>query len=246
MTREIDRLVPRGEPVLTMSAQIAKSYTDRPAFVSFQSAFGEKLADMLYTTWNSPASGWLRWRFRFPPVNARDVCLVQNGRSEERQWSVNELQLESGGGARPLGPGAHPYAWPNPWDAGLAFDGIAVTRWRTWEPLRPGMRLGVRFDSPVPVDGLTVLFVPEEWDSRLLLRILTDQGKWVQEPPPALEPVPPVDLRKQALREVKRQGIHYILLSRFDWKGPEFIAAAPDWGLSPVTRTANYALFRIE
>lgn len=246
ITRKIDSLIPPDEPIFTTGGQLARSYTHRKVFVSYQSAFGDRLADLLYTTWYSPTTARMRWRFAFPSVSARDVRLVQDGRSENLQWSVNEVQLESNGQALPIGAGGHPYAWPNPWDAGMAFDGIEVTRWRTWEPLRPGMRLGVRFDNPVSLSGLTVLFVPDEWDSRMRLQILTDQGKWVDEPPPTLETLPRVDLRKQATRELKRQGFHYILVSRFDWNSSEFIAAAEKWGLAPSAGTPSYDLFRIE
>jgi hypothetical protein len=246
VTRAIDRMIPMGETVFSMGTQLAKSYSTRKILVSFQSAYGEKLADEVFTTWASPISTRMQWRFRFPLVNAREVRLVQNGRSANAQWSVNEVRLESGGTVRPPGAGGHPYAWPNPWDAALAFDGIEVTRWRTWEPLQPGMRLGVRFDNPFPVDGLTVLFVPEEWDTHLRLQILTDRGTWIEEPPPGLEVVSAVDLRRETARDLKRQGIHYLLQSRFAWRGPEFIASAKDWGLSPVVSTPNYVLFRIE
>jgi hypothetical protein len=179
-------------------------------------------------------------------VNAREVRLVQQGRSAGQQWSVNEVRLQSNGAEIPIGPGAHPYAWPNPWDVGLAFDGSGVTRWRTWEPLKPGMHLGVRFGAPVRVDGLTVLDFPDEYEGRVSLRVLSEAGQWVDEPPPALEIVPAMDLRKEATQAIKRAGIHYILLSRYQWNSAAFLDVAGAWGLAPVTGTPSYKLFRIE
>ncbi|HTP89571.1 MAG TPA: glycosyltransferase family 39 protein [Bryobacteraceae bacterium] len=246
ITRDIDRLVPRGQPILTLGSQLARSYTDRPTLVYFQSAFGEKLGDMFITYWISPSSGQKRWQFRFPAVSARDVQIVQTGSGILTQWSVNEVQLESSGKVLLPGSGAHPYAWPNPWDAGLAFDGIAVSRWRTWEPMRPGMRLGLRFDQPVSLDGLAVVSFADEWDSRLSLRVLTEAGKWIEEPAPALDMIPPADLRRQAMQEIRRQGVQYVLIAPTDWNGRMLIAEAGQWGLTPVIRTPNYALFRIE
>jgi hypothetical protein len=245
ITRKMDAVLPKGEAVFSMACPGAKAYTDRDIVVVFQSARGENLGDPMYSTWNSPASGRERWRFHFPAVNAREVRLVQKGRSIQ-QWSINEVNLQSNGAEIPIGPGAHPYAWPNPWDVWQAFDGSGVTRWRTWEPLKPGMHLGVRFGAPVRLDGLTVLDFPDQFESRMSLQVLSEEGQWVDEPPPALEIVPATDLRKEATQVLKRAGIHYILLSRYQWNSKAFLDVAGDWGLAPVTSTANLRLFRIE
>jgi hypothetical protein len=246
ITRRMDAAIPTSEPVFSMACPGAKSYTDRDIVIVFQSAHGEVLGDLLYSTWNSPVSGRRRWRFRFPAVNAREVRLVQQGRSAGQQWSINEVGLEWNGTEIPIGPGAHPYAWPNPWDAGLAFDGDGVTRWRTWEPLKPGMHLGVRFDASVRLDGLTVLDFPDEYDGRMSLQVLNDASRWVEEPPPSLEIVPAMDLRKEAMQALKRDGVHFVLLSRRQWNSAAFLDAAGEWGLAPVTGTPSYTLFRIE
>lgn len=246
MARKIDALVPKDEPVFSMAGPSAKAYTDHDIVVVFQSARGETLGDALYSTW-TPVTGRRLWRFRFPAVNAREVRLVQQGRTAtNQQWSVNEVHLQFNGADVPIGGGAQPYAWPNPWDVGLAFDGNGVTRWRTWEPLRPGMNLGVRLATPVHVDGLTVLDFPDEWEGRMALRVLDEMGQWLDEPPPALEIVPPVDLRKTAAQILKRAGIHYIVLSRNEWNSSAFIGAAADWGFTPLAATPTYTLFRIE
>jgi len=246
ITRAIDRSVPPNEPILTLGAQIANSYTDRRVFVDFQSAFGERLAGMFFTYWYSPRTRGLRWRFRFPPLLAREVRLVQTASDDEAQWSANEVELEAGGRSVVLPAGSHPYAWPNPWDAQLAFDGIFVSRWRTWEAIRPGMYLGVKLGAPTSLDGVDVLVFPDEWKSRIALRIQADGGDWRNVAQPTLEVIPIKDLRKQAVLDIKRQGVKYILLSNFDWRGAQRIAEARDWGLSPVVRTANYALYQID
>jgi len=246
VTREIDHLLPAGEPVFSMGNDLARSYSYRPIVVSFESASGEKLADLFYSSWNSADNGRPRWHLRFPRVLARDVRVVQKGISKVNSWSVSEVQIESGGVPISASAQGQPYAWPNPWDAGLAFDHRAMTRWRTWEPLRPGMRLGIRFDQPVTIDGVTVESIRDEWDTRLALRILDERGNWIDEPPPVLEIAPAVDLRKQAAQEIKRQGIRYVLLSRLQWRGETFIASAAAWGMSPVFATRHYVLLRID
>ena len=246
ITRKMDDVLPKGEPVFSMACPGARSYTDREIVILFQSAPGETLGDPLYSTWNSPVAPRRLWRFRFPPADAREVRLEQRGNSFQQQWSINELHLQSNGADIPIGPAAHPYAWPNPWDVGLAFDGSGVTRWRSWEGLKPGMHFGIRFDAPTRVDGLTILDFPDEFTSRMMLKVLTAAGQWLEEPPPALEIVPAVDLRKEAMQNLKRGGFHYILLSRLQWNGPGYIATAPDWGLKLVTETLNYKVYRIE
>jgi hypothetical protein len=245
-TREIDRLLPAAEPVFSMGSELARSYSYRLVVVSFESAYGEKLTDLFYSCWNSPENGRLRWHFRFPSALVRDVRVVQKGASRNNSWSVNEVQFESGDVPSSASAHGQPYAFPNPWDAGLAFDHRAVTRWRSWEPLRPGMRLGMRFDHPIAIDGVTVESIRDEWDTRLALQILDERGNWIDEPPPVLEIAPAVDLRKQAAQELKYQGIHYVLLSRLQWPGEDLIAAAAAWGMSPVFATRHYVLMRID
>jgi hypothetical protein len=246
ISQKIGAAVPRGEVVFSMGFAGAPSYSEREVMNVFQSARGQVLGDALYSTWNSPLNARQRWRFRFPAANAGEVRLVQEGRTDHQQWSVNEVNLQLNGAEVPFGPSAHPYAWPNSWDAGLAFDGDGVTRWRTWETFKPGMYLGVRFDKPVRVDGLTVLDVGDEWSSRMTLKIRNWAGRWEDAPPPTLEAVPAVDLRKSAILVLKHAGFHYILLCKWEWNSAAFIDRAADWGLAPVDGTAHYTLFRIE
>jgi hypothetical protein len=247
ITRRMDAAIPPDQPVFSLSCAGAKSYTTRDIILVFQSARGELLGDPLYSTFNSPVSGRRLWRYRFSPVDAREVRLVQEGRSAtNQQWSINEFHLQSNGAEIPIGPSAHPYAWPNPWDVGLAFDGNGITRWRTWEPLRPGMHLGVRFDAPIRLDGLTVVDFPDEYESRVTLKVLSAAGQWLKEAPPELEIIPAMDLRREAMQVLKRAGVHYVLFSVDDWNSAAFLGAAADWGLTPVAETPRDKVFRIE
>jgi hypothetical protein len=246
ITRKIDAAVPKGQSVFSLGSPGAPAYGERRIVNVFQSAPGETLGDALYSTWNSATAGWRRRTYHFPEVNAAELRFVQRGRSREGQWSISEVHLRCHDKEVLLGKTAHPYAWPNPWDAGLAFDGSEVTRWRTWEPMKPGMRLGVRFNAPVRLDELAVNDFPDEWDSRATLRVLNERGQWIEEPPPVWEILAPVDRRKEATQFLVRAGFHYILLSRRAWNSAAFIDRAAGWGLVPVASTANLELFRIQ
>lgn len=246
IARKIDAAVPKGQPVFSLGSPGAPSYGEREVVNVFQSARGEVLGDALYSTWSLAVSRWQRWTYRFPAVNVREVRFVQQSRTRELQWSVNEVNLRLQGADIAFGQNAHPFARPNPWDAGLAFDGNEVTRWRTWEPMKPGMYFGVRFDRPVRLDELAVTDYPDEWDSRATLRVLDERGQWIEEPPPVQDILAPVDRRKEATKLLMRAGFHYVLLSRRDWNSAAFIDRAADWGLTPVDGTAHYTLFRIE
>lgn len=245
--RRIDALVPPDQGVLSMAGASAKSYMIHDITVVFQSARGEQLGDPLYATWNSAVSGMRQWSFRFPAVNAREVRLVQNGRTDNsRQWSVNEVRLQCNGNEVAIGVGVHPYASPNPWGARLAFDGNFVTRWRTWEPMQPGMYLGARFDAPLRVDSLTYLDFTDQWDSRVSLKVLDEAGRWIDEPSSVLKILPPVDRRKDAMELLKRAGIRYVVFSRYQWNSDAFLDVPGEWGLTPVAATSHYKLLRIE
>jgi hypothetical protein len=246
IARKIDAAVPKGQSVFSLGSPGAPSYGERRIVNVFQSAPGEMLGDALYSTWNSAVAGWRRWTYRFPEVNAAEVRFVQQTRSREGQWSVNEVNLRLHGEEVPLGPSGYPYARPNLWDAGLAFDGNEATRWRTWEPMKPGMELGVRFGAPVRLDEITVTDYPDEWESKVVLSVRIERGQWIEEPPPMLETLAPVDRRKEATQVLKRAGFHFVLFSRYDWNSTVFIDRAADWGLTPVGGTAHFTLFRIE
>ena len=242
----IDRCVPEDTPVLALSGPVAQSYTARRILVPWESAFGERMNDLLLASWNSPRDWMPRWTITFPPTRVRELDILQTGHGAELQeWSVNEIRLYSGGTTLRRSAGWKLDASPNPWDAGLAFDGLLSTRWRSWDTYRPGMWIRARFDPPQQMDRAEVIASEGPVD-KLVAAILDDSGRWSQPTGFLLDRAPPVDCRRQATEELKRQGIEYLLIKRSDWMNAAFRGDYAGWGVQLVGSTENVLLLKVD
>ncbi len=157
----IEASVPKGERVLAMEG-VASSYTNREVLVGFESAFNEELRDILNSGWNEDQQPTVvRYLSLSGNNNTRRVRLVETAPSTE-QWGVHELRFYDHGVELPRRPEWRLQAWPNPWDVQLAFDNSSATRWRTWEPAKPGMYLEADFSKPQLLDQVTVATCPDD------------------------------------------------------------------------------------
>ena len=84
--------------------------------------------------------------FKFLPVYTRGIRVV-NIASGTDFWTVSEMRLRSQGRELPRSPAWRLSAWPNGWEAQLAFDNSYATRWSTWEAIAPHQRLQVEFPA---------------------------------------------------------------------------------------------------
>src|SRR5439155_27332831 len=64
------------------------------------------------------------------------------------EWDVSEIRFYSGADRVFSSPQWQLRGWPNPWEAPLAFDDNFASRWRSWEPMRPGMFIDALLDRP--------------------------------------------------------------------------------------------------
>ena len=104
-------------------------------------------------------------------------------------WSVGEARFFDGEKkVRPSRANAHPF----PWDIGLALDENPVTRWKAWEPIRPGMWIDFGFDSDVELDRVELHSSHDQWKIELRLDGIDAKLDKVEDPPLG-------DLRKKAV-----------------------------------------------
>jgi dolichyl-phosphate-mannose-protein mannosyltransferase len=244
MSRELDRHVPDGETVLAFSGGFLQSYTTRFVMNNSQSGDSQKAMDLLYSNRYFATDASRRFTARFPEVRARELLLLQTA-TDPTIWSVTEIRLWHG--SQRIGPPSAKDldAAPNPWDIGLAFDGVEASRWRSWESMRPGMHIRARFPSPQWIDRVDVLANDFQWFSNLDIRILTEAGQWVCPVSARWQFDPPVDHRKQAAQTLARQGIHYILISRTAAEEAKFRGDPAAWSLAEVVSTKDATLYRI-
>ena len=247
MSRLLESHVPEGQAVLSLNGGVAQSYTSRFIMDSFHSADAERALDLFYGNAASPKFGGRKWTAAFPEANARQVRILQlgRGRTEDVMWSIDEIRLWRGSEIVTPKPSWRLDAFPNPWDIGFAFDGVEGTRWKSWEPMRPGMSAGVRFDTPQSIDRVEIVSLDPQWDSQLDLEVLTDGGRWLH-PPGAWQVNPPVDARKAAARGLSREGVHFVVVPKNAFNSQVFTNDPSAWGLSEVASSKDAALYRID
>ncbi|PWT99950.1 MAG: hypothetical protein C5B51_26080 [Terriglobia bacterium] len=245
MARLIESCIPEGQAIFALSGGAAQSYTTRFILDSYHSALAEKAADLFYSNESSPTDVRWRWRVLFPKTLAREVRISQTAR-KSAGWSIKEIELLQQGKALPLSQQWSRHAVPNPWDAGLAFDGSEATRWQSWEPLRPDMEIRVRLNTAQYVDGLEILSGNGPWETNMEPRLLDETGNWICPTATMWHADPPLDSRRAATQALKDQGIRYVLINANGWHGTNFRRDPDAWGLQEVFSTRESTLFRIE
>jgi hypothetical protein len=247
MARLVETHVPLGEPVLSLNASVAQAYTLRPILVAWESAFAERMSDLIFGAADSPRDGSRTWTATFPPSRVRELRIIQTGRGTgQAMWSVNEIRLWAAGAPVPYSPLWRLRAWPDPWDIGLAFDGSEATRWRSWDTLRPGMWIDIQLDRAVALDRVDVLSHDGQWESRMAVSLLTESGEWKPAIQSSWRIDPPLDLRRQAAMELKRSGVRFIEVSREEWNGWPFHADFAGWGVRQVAANRQSVLLRVD
>jgi len=245
MARAIERNVPERETVLSLADGFFQSYTTRFVMDQQRSAQTENARDLLYGNRNSATEPRRRFTAVFPDSRARAVSILQTATDAE-MWTITEIRLWHG--TTRISPPPLPSidAFPNPWDIGLAFDGLEATRWLSWEPMRPGMRIDVRFLSSQPIDRVDVLVGDSQWSSSMEIRIQNESGEWLCPVSARWQFDPPIDLREEAAVALKRQGVHYLLIHHRAPFGDAFRNNLEAWRLHPIVSTREATLYRIE
>ena len=247
IARMIDQLVPPGATVLSFSG-LPEAYTTHNIIVGFQSAFGERVRDILWTPMIELFEPRWLLRFRYPAQPLKRIRVVQTAANAPDQWSVAEFRIFRGEAELPRAPDWRLRAHPNPWDVQLAFDNSPVTRWRSWQSLYPGMYVDVEFAAPQVTDSVLLECSHDQWKIRLKLEGLDDTGKWktLAVAPEQSEGKPLAGLRRAAAEEVKALGIAYILVYDFDYRADDFTKNAPSWGATLLGEHNGARLYRLD
>jgi hypothetical protein len=227
---------------------VAKAYLARDVRVTWQSAEADRLLDTLrlaslYTEplfdWKAswPAESLDRLRFRLPAASNFECDLV-----DIRVYAGEDLVFTS--------PHWDLRAWPNSWEAPLALDGNLATRWRTWQPIRAGMYMELRFDHPQRISSVVLyshaplLGVPVEIYGQ------AGRGPWRLLGTPRAIQHPKEDLRPDAILAVRRAGYRYLIAATGSGGtaplGNALVGQEPEWGLERVAEAGQYFLFRVK
>jgi len=247
VARMIEQEVPPDGKVLSFN-QANDAYTTRDVIVPYQSAFGQTLGDLQWTPLVADYKpAWLI-EFRFPRQELVRLRVVQTAAGAPDIWSVSELRLFHAGRELPRRPDWRIRAHPYPWGVPLAFDDNEITRWKSWEALRPGAFVEVDLRAPAAVDTVSVQCSREQRAIRLSIEVMDRSGRWQ---PLAAEQRdrelgPPLGLRRAATRELKAAGVSHLLIHEADYEAKDYQEKQQLWGIKLVRHMHGFFLYRIE
>jgi hypothetical protein len=245
MARFIEDTTPPGARVFTFS-QLPEAYTTRNILVHYQSASNSVLADILWIPLAPERQPVDRLAFVFPARRVQKIRVLQTGRSQD-PWSITELRAFHAGWELARSPIWRLRAQPNPTDVQMAFDNSPVTRWRSWERMRPGMFVEVDFGREEAIDTVAVDCSADQPEALLRLEAQDRWGRWqaLADAPRKGELAPPLGLRREATRELRARGVGYLSILDSDFGAGDFRANAHLWGLKLLGTRGPAALYEI-
>jgi hypothetical protein len=142
-------------------------------------------------------------------------------------------------------------AEPNGGDSTLAMDNNKASRWSTLDPARGGEWWSVRFDRPVPLDGMRFHIVNASASLKLNVTLESASGRvWRACRDARFQPGPLVFYRKAAMAFAKSRGVRWIAGStRGEGHGPlvrELEMAPAAYGVEIAERDGELILFRVK
>ena len=245
MARLIEEKVPPGGKVFTFG-QLPEARTNRDILVHYQSAFSSVIADILWIPLAPERQPTARLAFRFAPQRLQKVRVVQTARGQDI-WNVTEVRAFHGGRELERSPIWRLRAQPNPTDVQMAFDNSPVTRWRSWERIRPGMFVEVDFGREELLNAVFVDCSPDQLEVRLRLDAQDRSGQWrtLVDAPEVGELPPPLGVRREATRELRARGVGYLSILDSDFGARDFRQNAHLWGLKLLGQRGPTALYEL-
>ncbi len=229
---------------------VYNAYIDRPIVDWWESAAADRIMDTLRLASFYADVPFFDLRAQWPAQTLQGLRFRLNT-PHPGEWDLNEIQLYLETDRIHDSPQWVLGAWPNPWEMPLAFDDNFATRWRTWEPMRPGMFLEVRFDHPQRLTSATLASHSPVYNVPVEFYGLGLDGRWMllsANPERTLRAKQ--DLRRAATRYLKRSGIDYILAPVAEsgvWQLGKILVEQPrEWGLEDVGQAGPIHLLRIQ
>ncbi len=249
VARMVEQLTPSNAGIFALMP-VATAYCARDVSVAWQSAEGDCLTETLRVAGKYHVDPLFNWTATWPVTSLRAVRFrLPSGFAAE--WDAAEVQLYSGGDRVYNSPLWSLTAWPNLWEAPLAFDNRRSTIWRTWQPARTGMFLELDLDHPQNLSAAVLMSHAAAYDVPLEVygQRGTD-GKWVLlDRHPAVSDRPADDLRLEANAVLRRAGYQYLLVPLGkEGNGPlgkQLVNEAPLWGLEIKGDAGPNILFKL-
>jgi hypothetical protein len=249
VAKMIEKLTPPNARILALDS-VVNAYLDREATVFWQSAEGDRMLDALRMAAMSQRVGMYEWKARWPAadVGALRLRLAAGCPGE---WQIGDIRMFSGEDQVFNSPQWELWAWPNPWEVPLAFDGNLATRWRTWEPARAGMLLEADFDHPQRLSAVALMTLESPGGAPIEVFGQRTDGRWrllANGPDSVLSQ--PRDLRLDAARVLRSAGFRWILTATGSHGnapiGNVLVEQAPQWGMEVAGNAGRFILFHVK
>lgn len=240
--RLLDSLVPDGERILTL-APFQEIYHSRTILDGDQSREGRRLREVLWAALVENHQPVHRQDLRFEPRRVRKIGLLPAPFSGQARWGINEVHAYYGETELSPTPQWRIQAAPNPVDAPFAIDGSPVTRWTSGRTAHKSMGITLDFGRPVLVDRLLIdAAADQERPAHLMAETAPDQWEVVEIDSTGYEAAAPADLRRAAIRELRRSGVDWLLVHQED-RGAELRDQAAEWGIEVHPLDEGYLAF---
>jgi hypothetical protein len=246
ISRRMEEMVPEGRRVLGFN-QVAEAYMSRDYLVSFQSAEGSMLRDIMTVPIAPERRPTLRVVFHVRPQKLRGVRIVMAKDDASGVWSVSEMRAHFKNSEVTRNPLWRVRAHPQPHDVQAAFDNSYVTRWISDYRRAKGMFLEADFGTPQWVDMVSMQMTPDQPWEPYYLEVRNEEGQWAKEPA-RLEPqetTTPAGLRRAAIDELLRRNIQYLVMYHDDHGANDLILNRGVWGVEELANQQDIRLYRL-
>jgi hypothetical protein len=236
-----------GERVFAL-ASVARAYTDRETLEYWHSSSGAAFVDMLRVAAFHQHDPLYAWGAAFSPKTARGVRF-RLVRDHPGEWDAHAFRAYSGGDLLYVGRGWRAEPDTNRGDGRFVLDGSLATRWRTYAPMRTGMRFDILFDRPQTITRAELLSHSPVYEVPMEVWLQDGNGAWEKVADALAYQLPPADLRRDAAQVLKRAGFDYILVpveqSALADLGKSMASAEEAWGVEEVWQAGWARLLRI-
>lgn len=246
IARMVEDFVPPGGSVFTFNG-IPEAYTNRDVRVAYQSGSNNNLGEVIWAALFADHGPVGRMTYEFPATAVERIRLHQ-APAMPGEWVAYETRFFHRGVEIPRQPSWRIRGWPNPWDAGRAFDNSPVTRWRPRQPQTPNEFLEAGFPAPTVVDRVCLDISRDYPPPALHIYGAGADGQWRRLAASGKhEDIGlPRGLRGAAMDELRRHGIGYLLVNSGDPGDQDFKQNGRLWGITLLAERAWARLYRIE
>ncbi|MEX2303375.1 MAG: glycosyltransferase family 39 protein [Bryobacterales bacterium] len=230
---------------------LAEAYFDAELLVSYQAGLNEELIEALKTAVEEDLWPSRHRRLSWEPQPLHGFRIVQRN-EHGSHWLMSEIQLLNEQGNIQPSPKWKISSEPRPWDAGRLLDGDPLSAWSSWEPLRTGMAIEVRFPEPLTVSGADLVYPWGQHFVEFEYFGLDRRGEWRQlqvHSEQGRRPFDPSGLKQWAMRQLAGNGVK-MLVTNLEGGGYNYlapiIAEDPEaWGLEEVGHDGPVHAYRL-